>query len=717
MQITPISSFVLPKKQTFTSNKPVFEDIDVKDSNDYYTKKQIGGAVLATALSAAVLAGAVVRGKNKALTKLSGEIAELKDGLKALEKENEVIVESNTFLGGEVAKLRSKLKEYLLSSGDEIDPDILDAMRAKVKKGDLSYDPTMPPIIKRKKYVKKADGIDFEESIFSKIKIKTREVGLDIPEIKADGSFVYEIPTSDIMRFEKVEPIEFTPMKNVTTSISEKYADSVQWDDDKIVRDILQNFFDGHGQTLDGVKFEFRPTKDGKFKIRIVGKSTYTPDKAVYMGETTKRDNSRAAGNYGEGLKMAALKLLRDKGADSVVYSSGNWRVDYTLSKGSISDTKVLTYSLDKVDYQDGNFVEFCVDDRNILDAFRRSINRFHHTHNVHFKNPDFENATFGIKLLPKGEKGGIYIAGQRLEYNGEYDGIEDAVIYLKEKPPVDILDLSRDRTSINESQLQRIAEWLAAHCTTKDEKVKVLRVLEPYFKYVPVSKEKTTMDKFLDRFVYYSDTGKGSIKGLINFPKKYVAYSSCSEDIYNDLINNGYIICKDNFTYPGMWTINDVVGDVRDHKIVKPNLFQKQKMSIIRRAIYVLKEALKKQGFSKEEIDTRILLFNKKAVEESGIYKHARAEAIIDEGRTKGFWLDETYLNEGSFTDILETALHELCHKVGGDSSAEFSYKLTDVNRGVLDEILHDASVRQKLQALDIVWKEVTEKAIQHTN
>ena len=50
MQITPISSFVLPKKQTFTSNKPVFEDIDVKDSNDYYTKKQIGGAVLATAL-------------------------------------------------------------------------------------------------------------------------------------------------------------------------------------------------------------------------------------------------------------------------------------------------------------------------------------------------------------------------------------------------------------------------------------------------------------------------------------------------------------------------------------------------------------------------------------------------------------------------------------------------------------------------------------------
>ena len=164
------------------------------------------------------------------------------------------------------------------------------------------------------------------------------------------------------------------------------------------------------------------------------------------------------------------------------------------------------------------------------------------------------------------------------------------------------------------------------------------------------------------------------------------------------------------------MWKISDVIGDVREHKIVKPNMFQKQKMSVIRRAIYILKDALKKQGFSSEEIDSKILLFNAKSVKESGMYKHTRAEAIIDEGLTKGFWLDEKYLEEGSFSDLLETTLHELCHKVGGDSSAEFSYKLTDVNRAVLDEILHNASVRQKLQALDVIWKEITENAAQHT-
>ena len=714
MQITPIKSVVTQKIPIFKSRE-VLEKEEIK--NEGYSEKQVGGAVLATALSAAVLAGAVIRGKNKAIKTLASEVSELKDGLSVLEKEKTYITETNCFLSDEIAKLRGKLKEYLLLGEDEIDIDILNNLRSKIGKGKLSYDPTQPVFIKRKPYTKKEDGIDFVSSIFDGFKIKTKEKSLDIPEIKSDGSFVYELPTSSNMHIEKAEQIDFTPMKDVSTSISEKYADSVQWDVDKIARDILQNFYDGHGQTLDGVRFEFTPLKNGKYKVRIIGKSTYTPDKAVYIGESTKRENAKAAGNYGEGLKMAALKLLRDKGADSVVYSSGNWRVNYTLSKGSLSDRRVLTYSLDKVDFQDGNFVEFCVDDRNILEAFRKTINRFHHTHNTHFKNPDFENETFGIKLLPKGEKGGIYIAGQKLEFDGDYDGIDGAVIYLKEKPPVDILDLSRDRTSINESQLKKIAEWLSSKKTTKEEKVKVMRVLEPYFKHVSDPEKVTIMDRFLDRFVYYSDTGNFDIKNKINFPKKYVAYSPCSESIYKDLLNEGYIICKSNFECPGMWTINDVIGDVREHKIIKPNMFQKQKMSVIRRAIYVLQNALKKQGFSKEEIDTRILLFNAKATEESGMYKHTLAEAIIDDGLTKGFWLDEKYLEEGSFSDMLETTLHELCHKVGGDTSSEFSYKLTDVNRAVLDEILHNSLVRQQLQALDVIWKEITENAAKHTN
>ena len=412
MQITPIKNYYAPKFVTFKSNeKPIKEN----KQTDNYSRKEVCGAVLATALSATILTGTILRGKNKAIKALAGEVEELKDGLRTLEKNNSEIIVSNSALSDEVIKLRAKLKDLLLRGDDEVDVDLINALRMKIKSGKLSYNPTNTPVMKRKPYVKKENGFEFDSKIKTGPKHRVKEVSLEIPKIKKDGRFVFELPMPKGANVEKCEPIEFTPMKDVSTSISEKYADAVQWDNDKIARDILQNFYDGHGQSLDGVRFEFTPVAGGKYRVRISGKSTYTPDKAVYIGESTKRENSKAAGNYGEGLKMAALKLLRDKGADSVVYSSGNWKVDYNLAKGSLSDRRVLTYSLNKTDYQAGNSVEFCVDDFDLLESFRKSINRFKHSSNTHFANLDFENDIFGLKILPKGQKGGIYVAGQKI--------------------------------------------------------------------------------------------------------------------------------------------------------------------------------------------------------------------------------------------------------------------------------------------------------------
>ena len=121
MQITPIKSVVTQKIPIFKSRE-VLEKEEIK--NEGYSEKQVGGAVLATALSAAVLAGAVIRGKNKAIKTLASEVSELKDGLSVLEKEKTYITETNCFLSDEIAKLRGKLKEYLLLGEDEIEVSV-----------------------------------------------------------------------------------------------------------------------------------------------------------------------------------------------------------------------------------------------------------------------------------------------------------------------------------------------------------------------------------------------------------------------------------------------------------------------------------------------------------------------------------------------------------------------------------------------------------------
>ena len=86
-------------------------------------------------------------------------------------------------------------------------------------------------------------------------------------------------------------------------------------------------------------------------------------------------------------------------------------------------------------------------------------------------------------------------------------------------------------------------------------------------------------------------------------------------------------------------------------------------------------------------------------------MYQDTNAEAIIENEVSKGFWIDKEYLDNASFTDVLETALHELSHKVGGDGNADFSYKLTNVNSATINQIMTNPLTRTELGALQTLW------------
>ena len=578
-----------------------------------------------------------------------------------------------------------------------------EAGKDKIEKGDYGYDIAQPPVTGKGGAKIYDDAIPLPSAVGTSNRAGIRE--LQIPEISPDGRFTYELPMSDEVKITHMKSVDFKPVKSQPTNISESYADAVKWDNDKIARDILQNFYDGHGQTLDGVRLHFEPAGTGKYKVRIEGKSTYTPDKAVYIGESTKRNDAKAAGNYGEGLKMATLKLLKDGGAQDVKIASDNWKVTYSLDKGNLSDKRVLSYSLDKTDKYNGNYIEFETSDKELLTSLRSSLNRFYSSGNTHFKCPDFENEIIGIKNLPKGEKGGIYIAGQRFEFDGKYDGLDDIVIFIKEKPPVDVLDPSRDRTSLNTSNLEKIAQWLARdERMSNDYKVKLLKSLENYWDKKDYFSE-LPMDNFIERFLGYTNWSSDKSQLHIKFPEKYVAYSNASQDVVTDLKMNGYKVCKSDFENLGMPTIRDILGDARAHDVVIPNDIQKKKILILKEALNILSPSLKDKHFTADELDTKIYLFDRTSAKDSKMYSDCNAEAITDKGVSKGFWIDKSYLDRSSFSEVLETALHELSHKAGGDESAEFSYKLTNVNKDAIGQLINDIYARHEMQALNNLW------------
>lgn len=726
----------------YNDEERVYNPIETEEqvsSDKKYSGKQISAAVLATALSAAALGGAIMHGKGqKALNKvlserdvlqrtanqlqntvdrsanrirnLTDENGRIQEAYNNVSKDNNNLRKLNRDLKAEVQKAKDKFQDIF--EGDIAPKDVRDRIyagyKAKVEGGKLNYDIETPPITGKKDVVEYNDAIELPKT--SGTLNRSNMIDLNIPEIKEDGSFDFKLPGSPEMKISHMETKDFKPVKNQMTNITESYADSVQWNNDKIARDVLQNFYDGHGQTLDGVQLTFTPLANGRYKVRIKGDSTYTVDKAVYIGESTKRDNAKAAGNYGEGLKMSVLKLLKDGGASEVNIGSDNWKLTYNLQKGDLSDKNVLAYSLDKVDKFNGNYIEFETTDKNLLETFRTSINRFYHSNNQHFKCPDFENELIGIKNLPKGQKGGLYIAGQRFEFNNNYDGLDDIAIFIKEKPPVSVLDPSRDRTSINTSQLEEIGKWLEQESRmSKNDKLHFLKALEPYWRKTDYANS-TPIDGMLSRFLTWQTCEVNPSKVLhIKFPSKYIAYSSASEDVVRDLRMNGYVICKDNFEKLGMPTIRDLIGDARAHEVVIPNEVQTKKILILKEALNNLSKSLKDKHFTSEELDAKIYLFDNKGAKDKNLYSSTLAEAIVDNETSKGFWIDKTYLDQASFSEVLETALHELSHKAGGDESAVFSYKLTDVNKEAIGQIMTDIKSRNEMSALNRLWEEVS--------
>lgn len=718
MNIAPINNI------KYVSKPLVFKGKDDKniplnnEKNSGMSKKKVCGLVAATALTAATIGGIIARkNANRSLANLRNRMRpqfELEEQVQSLTKEKDRLQQINNKLKKEFEKAKEDFGNIFEgdTSPKEAREKLVNELKAKIENGDYGYDISTPPVTGKKAPTKGIDDI-IQLNLPNKVGT-TNRIGMQdlrIPEISTDGRFNLAIPTSSEVKITHSRRANFSPTRNQLTNISEDYATSVQWNNDKIARDLMQNFYDGHGQTLDGVVMRFEPTGNGKYRVRIEGKSTYTPDKAAYIGESSKRDDPRAAGNYGEGIKMATLKLLKDYGANDVKIASDDWRLIYNLQQGNLSEKRVLAYSLEQAPKFDGNYIEFETNNRGLLESLRNTVNRFYHSSNSDFKCPDFENSLLGLKVLPRNQKGGIYIAGQRFEFNGNYDGLEGLSLFIKEKPPTYIIDPSRDRTTLNESNLRSLGRWIAnsSSATSKEDKLKILKSLERYWDVY----SKTPVDEFLEGFIDTLDLRQVDMYGfrnrirntVIKFPEKCVAYSNASDEVLLDLRLKGYTVCKEEFAKLGMPTIKDLYGDARAHDVIIPNETQKKKILILKEALRKLAPSLEDTHFTPEELDTKIFLFDRTSARDSRIHNDALAEAIIDNGTSKGFWIDKGYLDEADFNYVLETALHELSHKVGGDESSIFSYKLTKVNRDAIGQLLSDAKCRTEMQALNNLW------------
>lgn len=561
-----------------------------------------------------------------------------------------------------------------------------------------------------------------------------KTLSINIPPLKAENL--------------KVRPPKVSPYMDMTpgsvsakmvkaglqpSEIAEEYQ--ANWSAEKVSRDILQNFFDSHGQTLEGVRIDIQRLSDLKgvpnYRVQIFGQGQYDYEKAFVLGASDKQGDDDNAGGYGEGLKIIALNLLRDYQAEFVKVSSANWAMSYTLPKNQEADGHTpklfnhLEHLAQPAEQPKGNYFEFATTSPEFIEKLVKATNYFYHPYHPDFQEQSYENQVGGFKLLPSGQKGNAYIALQRYEYQrkGAWDNnLPELTIWKRTKSEKAKVD--RDRTHLSESEVETVLRAIIDKMPAQ-EVVHTLWALEPYWKRnTPGSLKRTMTDRLTLRL-------KNEHKAKMVFPPKYLAgnLSSISQDLkgytYKEeewLAKKGFIVCSEEFGSIGMRLASDVLAEIKPAAF-KPKEEEKVEATVVDEA----EDAAKNQISLSPEATLRFhvlsaclesILKNLSAHFSSGEIKKAKLmlgkhQEFRMEHNFKTYEFDyifqispemlENKSLEQTLLQIIQPSLEDRCYST--TNPARLTYKLTELSMELARMFLASQSMRSSYGDLKAVW------------
>ncbi len=350
------------------------------------------------------------------------------------------------------------------------------------------------------------------------------------------------------------------------TNIKADYG--IEWSVEKAGRDAFQNFYDANKKSLAEVTSTVETIGTGEAavcRVLLSAKQTYDWRMLVSVGASSKQESDSDVGGFGEGAKMLALVLLRDHGAQSVKYASGDWQVEFyidTLPEGSSSKADAQGLWMRKRTVTKpiaGNALEIV-----FPSAKEKTARELLKTRELFLskENPDMKDATFnnqvgGFKIIfPSPEfykrhgklfapAGHLYAVGQRthVRLRDRWDNVDYLHVWTWKKT----LPKDRDRGVVSTGDLKEKIIAPIAESMTLDEAEKVVFDFEPLWdKFAVLSVGGRDMLYLLCKRL--QEAGK-----KLSFERKYIA-----DDIrFNDPIGKekketlqkaGYVVFCDGF-------------------------------------------------------------------------------------------------------------------------------------------------------------------------
>ena len=594
------------------SEKTVIYD---KPESKWLTKENIIVGSTGLALAATAAAVGIIRGKglSKTIKGLEGAVEEgrrLVSNLEGTVADNQKVIQGLQNAANDsqrvIEELRSKISR-LTELPDDMQKakEFLISKYRKIAGEALSYDPLTPPSKKTDDYfgwarkIFKADEI----SPFTRKSVSEVSDVLDTSKLRAElsskGSVEIALPSTS-----KVKPVISSEASignrsienlgnTVNTDFKLAYGKRTGWSEEKIARDIMQNFYDGHGNTLDGVKISVKKLPDGQFSIKIQGNATFDYENLQFMGSGTKLENPYNAGGFGEGAKVLVANLLGKGDAKAVKYSCADWTLTFDGANG------IMRRTLKKVQTPiEGNSIEFTTSNKKLADAVLDSVNYFEHSKNPDFQGLHFDSKDFGFRFLEGKNKGNIYLT-QRFEVEkaGNWNnGVDNLDLIFKRKPdPKRFKEITgcdlpadRDRQCLTFDDIKNYTRYFASDMSDEDL-VKALMTTRSGWSNLPVDKTQTALSSFLQGII--EEIEKRSLK--IDFGNTKIAAMdySTNETVIRSLNEYGYEIFPDYFKNTGIKGASKIFDNLSVHKALAPTADEVKKLKLLEQGVQIIKD------------------------------------------------------------------------------------------------------------------------------
>lgn len=485
----------------------------------------------------------------------------------------------------------------------------------------------------------------------------------------------------------------------------------VEWDMPKISRDVIQNFYDGQGFTMDGVSLSItRLTESDEYEVRISGAGQFPYHLLVHIGGSSKSRSDKSAGFFGEGGKIVPLVLLRSGVVSDYVQYSADWKLSFQIRENKLGRRK-LHYRLEESEFTPGSSLLMRTKDAQFVQQLLESLRFFGASDHPELEHVVISNRAGRICVYESGSAGNLYIGGQRYEVSdGSLRGADERLwsgglnrcsVWLSQSLRI----TGRDRLAFDLEMLRDTAIRPILRSATNEELVALLFTLSDEW-HEGKDDERDPMPVF---DVAIQELRRRNV--ITTFPENFQALPERNKkdsdlDIACAIKSQGFVPCKRQLGSLGMNRRLD--SELLEHICIQKSTdAEAKKIAMLRLGSHILIDQL----LSKVTVDSRSLLRTIDPNIPTGIYEVEQGyntNVLAFNAGGVVLW-SRGSLQNMNFSKALSIHLHELTHLVGEDKSRIFTLELSNWIALALDMIRDDVSVLN-LVALDYLWQTVKE-------